>query len=385
LTPIAIGTKRRGMGVRLLVASEGSSASAAEPSASSAPRETSPAETCWEFAQARVVLGRAGSSDVVLPHPSVSARHATIEADGVRYVLVDHGSLNGTWVNGARIVPERPKPLRDGDVLTLGLFRVRFVANVPVNDVPSRERTVELARRLLRAARGAPDASLARRITIANGPDAGRVLSLSPPPARLVVGRGEACDLVLADGDASREHAELIVDADGVVVRDTGSKNGVLVGERRVPERRLADRDEIRIGATVLVFEDPSEPSLRSVEAMPDEPAPPPRSSVPAPPAGPPTASAEASAGSASAGSASAPSETGPASSESEGSPAGDRDGDARLDSTSPRRPSDPPPRGSVPARQKPAFAAGEWAVYGLALVVFLLSAVGLAWLLRGP
>lgn len=320
-----------------------------------------PEETSWEFAQPRIVLGRASASDVVLPHPSVSARHATIEADGVRYVLVDHGSLNGTWVNGARIVPERPKPLRDGDVVSLGLFRVRFVANVPVNDVPSRERTAELARRLLRAVRGAPEAPPARRITVANGPDAGRVLSLPPPPARLVVGRGESCDLVLSDGDASREHAELLVDAEGVVVRDAASKNGVFVADKRVPERRLADRDEIRIGATVLVFEDPAEPSLRSVEALPDEPAPPPRASV----APAPAAVVER---------ASAPGEP------SEGAPSPE----VRSEGEAASRPP-PASRPSAPPRRKPSVAPGEWAVYGLALVVFVLSAVGLAWLLRGP
>jgi pSer/pThr/pTyr-binding forkhead associated (FHA) protein len=321
------------MGVRLLVAREGSLG----------PEGAD--ETAWEFAQPRILLGRASASDVVLPHPSVSSKHATIEADGVRYFVVDHGSLNGTWVNGARIVAERRKPLRDGDVVSLGLFRLRFVANVPVNDVPSRERTVELARRLLRAVRGAPEPGSARRLTIVNGPDAGRVVELPPAPACLIVGRGEGCDVVLADGDASRQHCELVIDADGVLLRDLGSKNGVLVGERRVLEHRLVDRDELRVGGTQLVFEDLAEPSLKALEALPDElappPAPPPEPTVPAPSPDPATEPPEV------------PPEPPP----------------------SPRLRATTPPRGGI--------APAEWAVYGLALLVFLLSAVGLVWLLR--
>ncbi|GAB4209214.1 MAG: hypothetical protein OHK0013_28430 [Sandaracinaceae bacterium] len=332
------------MGVRLLVAKETSSG----PEASGPEAE----ETSWEFAQPRIVLGRAAASDVVLPHPSVSSRHATIEADGVRYFVIDHGSLNGTWVNGARIVPERRKPLRDGDVISLGLFRLRFVANVPVNDVPSRERTAELARRLFRAVRGAREPGAARRLTVVNGPDAGRVTELPPAPARLVVGRGERCDVVLVDGDASREHCELVIDADGVLLRDLGSKNGVTVGERRVTERRLLDRDELRIGATQIVFEDMVEPSLKALEALPDEPAPaPPSASPPAPPEPAPEPATSAPA--------------------SDGEPS--------------HEPKTPRPRTSHAPKRKSAIAPAEWAVYGLALVVFVLSAVGLAWLLRGP
>ncbi len=338
------------MGVRLTVASEGSLERASSPEllepGALAGRALEPAT--WEFAQARIVLGRSTSSDVVLPHASVSARHATIEAEGVGYTIIDHGSTNGTYVNGARVVTERKKPLRDGDLLDLGLFRVTFAANVPVKDIPSRERTSALARRLLRAARAGGEPVIAPRLTTTNGPDAGRVSELPAAPARVVLGRFEECDVVLADGDASREHAELVIDADGVLLRDLASKNGVFVQERRVTEKRLRDRDELRIGATVLVFEDAAEPALRVLESMPDEPAPPPRPTAPEVAVAPPSSEAAASE---------LPDE-------------------------------DLPPREPTPSRAPPAGAAiapGEWAVYALALVVFLASAAGLVWLLRGP
>ncbi len=68
-------------------------------------------------------VGRCPTSDVVLPHPSVSRQHAVIEpatAGGApRWRIVDRGGSGGTWVNDER-VPE-------GGARTIGIGdRVRF-------------------------------------------------------------------------------------------------------------------------------------------------------------------------------------------------------------------------------------------------------------------
>jgi len=49
-------------------------------------------------------LGRGALCTVVAPFPWVSRLHAQIEQVGARFQLRDHGSVNGTFVNGARIV-----------------------------------------------------------------------------------------------------------------------------------------------------------------------------------------------------------------------------------------------------------------------------------------
>lgn len=218
----------------------------------------SEAEAVYELEQTRILIGRGRGADVRLPHRAVSVRHATIELIGSRYAIVDHGSTNGTLVQGARVVPGRPKPLRDGDRIEVGGFSIEFSSGVPVGRPMSGERTASLARRLAREALALPDPSLRPFLTFLNGPRQGESVSLGEPPARLSVGRGDRCDLVLDDGDASREHAEIEVSLDGVWVRDLGSKNGVFVGERLVNERLLDHEDEIRIGATILRFEDPA-------------------------------------------------------------------------------------------------------------------------------
>ena len=74
------------------------------------------------------------------------------------------------------------------------------------------------------------------------------------------------------DADASREHALLTRDLDGVLCRDLDSKNGVYIGGRRVEgERRLEDRDVIVIGATELLFDDPARVALSRLLSAPEQ------------------------------------------------------------------------------------------------------------------
>lgn len=76
----------------------------------------------------RIVLGRAAACDVVLPDPEVSRKHCAICTDGDEAWVEELGSLNGTFVNGNRVVARHP--LRDGDELALAGFRTIFTRGV---------------------------------------------------------------------------------------------------------------------------------------------------------------------------------------------------------------------------------------------------------------
>ena len=71
----------------------------------------------------------------------------------------------------------------------------------------------------------------------------------------LVIGRLPECDVVLADSNVSRRHAELRRKGDGVFVTDLGSTNGTKVNGTVVREQLLASGDEISVGSTKLIFE----------------------------------------------------------------------------------------------------------------------------------
>jgi len=220
----------------------------------------------FEVEGPRIVVGRAASADLPLPHPAVSTRHALLEHRGTGWVAIDEGSTNGTAVNGEAIPPGRPKAVRTGDVLEIGGFRIELEVAV-VAAATNADKTSALARRLLRDALGG-DRLAAPKLRVLNGETAGEELELPEAPSSVVLGRGDDCDLALPDGDCSREHCEVLRDPDGVVVRDLESKNRTFVNDRRVErERWLRDRDELRIGATVLAFEDPAEDAMSEVLA----------------------------------------------------------------------------------------------------------------------
>src|SRR3954452_23684999 len=68
-------------------------------------------------------IGRSITADVELEDMTVSRRHALIVQGDGQTVLLDDGSRNGTWLNGARIGRAR---LNDGDEITLGRARLRY-------------------------------------------------------------------------------------------------------------------------------------------------------------------------------------------------------------------------------------------------------------------
>jgi DNA-binding response OmpR family regulator len=63
-------------------------------------------------------LGRSSLCQIVVQRSIVSRLHARIERDGPRYLLVDAGSANGTFINGHRLY--EPQVLADRDLIGLG-------------------------------------------------------------------------------------------------------------------------------------------------------------------------------------------------------------------------------------------------------------------------
>ena len=73
-----------------------------------------------------VSIGRVAGNDVVLANATVSSRHARLSRENGSWLVRDVGSTNGTFVNGQRI--DSPVPLREGDELAVGQFRIRLAS-----------------------------------------------------------------------------------------------------------------------------------------------------------------------------------------------------------------------------------------------------------------
>jgi FHA domain-containing protein len=63
-----------------------------------------------------------------------------------------------------------------------------------------------------------------------------------------VVGRDPSCDLVLNDPKSSRRHAVVESGPDGLVIRDTGSANGISVNGKKTERSALTTGDVFRVG-----------------------------------------------------------------------------------------------------------------------------------------
>jgi hypothetical protein len=77
------------------------------------------------------------------------------------------------------------------------------------------------------------------------------------PPGGAVVGRSRECDVVLADANVSRRHAEVRPAAAGTwTIADLGSTNGVRVNGRQIAGTApLATGDRIVLGTAEITFE----------------------------------------------------------------------------------------------------------------------------------
>jgi len=71
----------------------------------------------------------------------------------------------------------------------------------------------------------------------------------------ITIGRHPESNMVLADPNVSRNHAEIRPQGDRFVVVDLGSTNGSRVNGVRVDTQVLEDGDEITFGNTRMRFE----------------------------------------------------------------------------------------------------------------------------------
>lgn len=81
-----------------------------------------------------VVLGRLDPTRAIFPDvdlsdeegvdKGISRRHARISQRGGQVFVEDLNSLNGTFLNATRLIPEMPYPLKDGDQIQLGKLTV---------------------------------------------------------------------------------------------------------------------------------------------------------------------------------------------------------------------------------------------------------------------
>ena len=85
-------------------------------------------------------LGRSGKDQAIIPdadlesydayEKGVSRLHAEIRLTRTSISIIDLESANGTLVNGKRINPQEPTPIRHGDMIQLGRMRLQLISRL---------------------------------------------------------------------------------------------------------------------------------------------------------------------------------------------------------------------------------------------------------------
>jgi pSer/pThr/pTyr-binding forkhead associated (FHA) protein len=173
------------------------------------------------------VIGSDAGCSVRLDDVLVAPRHAEIRRDGGRFVLVELGTADGIFVNGARV--NARTELTDGDELRIGKVRLRFESSAvdkPLGELLDGTIPVEL-RGYVVLGRGAGPA---RKIHVKDA---------------FVVGKTRECDLVLHGWRTPRIGALIVRGRDAYTLLNVSPNGGgVTVNGRPVTDRVLLAHDD---------------------------------------------------------------------------------------------------------------------------------------------
>lgn len=203
-------------------------------------------QTVVDLSRDEYTIGRDVVNTVRLTERNISRKHALLRKNGVGWVVKDLTSYNGCFVNGGRVAGERG--LKHGDLLQLGDYRLELIDEDTIARLDPESKTATIPGRPSQTIRELPN-----RLVMILGPAVGASFPLLDK--RLVIGRGEDCDLPVNDTSVSRIHAEIhVIEGGRYEVIDRDSSNGVRVNGVELKRTILDAGDVIELGDVQLRF-----------------------------------------------------------------------------------------------------------------------------------
>jgi pSer/pThr/pTyr-binding forkhead associated (FHA) protein len=228
-------------------------------------------------------------TDVLVPDPTVSRKHAEISFTDGEWWITDAGSTNGTFIDNTQLQANQPKQLVSGAAIKFGAVAMTFSAEevvtaeaAPVAEAPVAEATVALnvepavEQPLEDVSEEAAPSDVAEDTQVETAeaeaepaeaevvePEVpalvGKLVNMTDPSANYplvsgvnTIGRAPGNNIqVLGDPYVSSRHAQITFEEDKFSLTDVGSTNGTLLNGQAVPKQEpqeLKEGDEIGIG-----------------------------------------------------------------------------------------------------------------------------------------
>jgi predicted component of type VI protein secretion system len=196
-----------------------------------------------------VTLGRRASNDIQIDNLAISGDHARFITLGDETLIEDLESTNGSQINGKKV---QKQPLRHGDVVSIGKYKLTFVneaGNGPVS-VDGFENTILIqasdedgfAEEAVADAAAPAETVRPARVQVLNGPATGKEMELTKTLTTLGKAGGQVAVIT------RRPQGYFITHVEG---EQTPEVNGAAISMQAHP---LADHDVIDLAGVKMEF-----------------------------------------------------------------------------------------------------------------------------------
>ncbi|HMK73576.1 MAG TPA: FHA domain-containing protein [Myxococcaceae bacterium] len=207
-----------------------------------------------------ITIGRAPGNTIQLDQRNVSRRHARLSSQSGALVVEDLHSANGTLLNGERLTV--PRPLHDGDQLTIGDYGVVLQHDTDTHRIQVVEADVSDT-----APRGISDtaphpvamlvAEVRPRLLVLTGRLQGTVLTVARTEVRL--GKDPQAEISLPYRSLADFHCKLVQSSTGEWLVQGVGQAGVRVNGAPAADAPLRDGDLLELGRLQLRFVGPGD------------------------------------------------------------------------------------------------------------------------------
>jgi len=198
-----------------------------------------------------ITVGQAPGNTIQLPSADLSEFHTHVANTSRGPRLLHIGLRGSSSVNGE---PVQTRLLQDDDLVQCGPAQFRFERITTHAPEAGRDAQMSVSAtiraksptKVLRM----PEKPGALALVCIQGKDEGQSWPVGPDT--YTIGRSGQADITLADGAASRIHAEVSRGPQGILLVDLESRNGTFVNEQKVHSIGLGVGDVVAIGEALL-------------------------------------------------------------------------------------------------------------------------------------